>query len=103
MILNGLWCLLFVILNIVDPVTYGPWPNVAAKSVILLDLKSFRIILLRGALLGAPETQKCAEVWAILGSLSQVVGIRMCSMKGLLSHFGTDKRRYRCSLGRRLP
>jgi hypothetical protein len=103
MILKGLRCLLFVTLNILDPVTYGPWPNMAAKSVILLDLKSFRIILLRGALSGAPETHECAEIWAILGSLSQVVGIRMCSMKGLLSHFGTDKRGYRCSLGWRLP
>jgi hypothetical protein len=48
--LKGLWLFTCSNLNIVDSITYDFGIEVACKRVILMDLKSFRIILLRKGL-----------------------------------------------------
>jgi hypothetical protein len=54
MILKGLRCFTCSILSIIDSTTYDFGYEVACKSVILMDLKSFRIILLR-VILGSTD------------------------------------------------
>jgi hypothetical protein len=56
MILKDLRCFACSILSIIESITYDFGGAVACKSVILMDLKSFRIILLRTSC-GTAKTQ----------------------------------------------
>jgi len=79
-------------LSIVDSTTYDFGCEVACKSVILMDLKSFRIILLREAARDQRKRGKLATVLAIVRSfaLLRMEGRRF--HRGDDSHFGNSIR-----------
>ena len=77
----GLVCFTVSNLNVLFSITYDFGVEVASKSVILMDLKSFRIILLRGA-----SNQGDSRF-----------------RQGDFSHFGNGIRMGRRSLQSRLP